>query len=254
MQAYRQNKYPGQICKWLLVTSSCDTSPLRFRKKILCNSVDVYLKKYQPLKSFQLFHLKIESFRLCGNRTTQVVARNFSFHFAMEETDNDNTIPMGDDVASGGSDGDSSANCDETDALLLPKEGISNVINNMNNDESSKDGTNELVDQKDINPVIVNNLRGNHENAEPISLPKRYLQIEGYDGRRNDIVYCKPLNTVANSANNSLESNVDAQTPDENRPRLIAFFGGDIQVKQIVFNARLIIIGFIDMLVCIYIG
>lgn len=96
------------------------------------------------------------------------------------------------------------------------------------------------------------NTNQNHHQSEDTtgqSAPTRYLQVEGYDGRKNDVVYCKPLRCSVKHAENSLEhtnndqsssatgsaSEADAQTKSqkgesEEKPKLMLFFGGDIQV------------------------
>lgn len=156
----------------------------------------------------------------------------------MDETQTDSMIGMSDEDGSTG--GGEEATCDDSNTGSNGNE--SEAVQEgeqQNHDSSSNDHhavNNTLEDNVEINPVTANNLH-DLPLAMVASTHKRYMQVEGFDGRRNDIVYCRPLTSAIvnnDAANSSLESDADAQsTGNENdRPKLMLFFGGDIQVKK----------------------
>ena len=154
--------------------------------------------------------------------------------------ESDNALGIGEDAGgtgeSDGNNGEIDNGDGEGDELLLEsEENVHNIENNLNHDDTaSVDVANNIGDVNELSPVTANNLSGGLESASS-SPPKRYLQVEGFDGRRNDIVYCSPPASNAtsnNDSNSSLESDVDAHSSgmEEKRPKLMLFFGGDIQV------------------------
>jgi len=72
--------------------------------------------------------------------------------------------------------------------------------------------------------------------------PVRFLQVEGIEGRTNDLVYCAPLQTeiiVENGVVSTSGHRKPIQDPDRRRRRelrpsdsskVVIYFGGDIQV------------------------
>lgn len=51
--------------------------------------------------------------------------------------------------------------------------------------------------------------------VEESALPIRFCGVQGYDGRRNDVIYCHPV------------------LPTEKQSTVV-FFGGDMQVKKVL--------------------
>ncbi|CAL8071932.1 unnamed protein product [Orchesella dallaii] len=128
----------------------------------------------------------------------------------MDET---SSIGMSDGSGGGGGEEGGSAVTNENDAQNH---------NSTNNDTTTSNASGG--DEK--NPVTANNLG---DLVAAAVAPKRYLQVEGFDGRRNDIVYCRPLTTLHEASN--AESDTDAQSSglEEDKQKVMLFFGGDIQ-------------------------
>lgn len=67
-----------------------------------------------------------------------------------------------------------------------------------------------------------------------LKIPRKFLRVLGYDGRTNDLVYCKPLSTtedeeISVDSDSSTTNNVDA------RQKCLVYFGGDMQVSNLLF-------------------
>lgn len=137
---------------------------------------------------------------------------------------------------------DDSASDDDEDKSMTPASGasaMSELVGVVNEGFIGEDATCEEQDSCQSQPI-----------------PKRYLQVEGFDGRKNDIVYCSPWRTskvkkncefpegTSSSSNfsdsqphvphlsaQSTPAKSDGESRADEKLKVMLFFGGDIQVN-----------------------
>jgi len=68
---------------------------------------------------------------------------------------------------------------------------------------------------------------GSGDGVPDLKIPRKFVRVAGFDGRFNDIVYCKPLEEDEGV---SVDSDSSPTGTEEGRQRLIVYFGGDMQV------------------------
>jgi len=66
-------------------------------------------------------------------------------------------------------------------------------------------------------------------------VPQRFLGVLGYDKRKNDLVYCKPYSPFENPDEIALSADSNILPSQKERPKVLVYFGGDIQVSDGLF-------------------
>lgn len=66
-----------------------------------------------------------------------------------------------------------------------------------------------------------------------LKIPRKFLRVLGYDGRTNDMVYCKPLNPHPTEEEEiSVDSDSSSTYNSDLRQKCLIYFGGDMQVCE----------------------
>lgn len=73
--------------------------------------------------------------------------------------------------------------------------------------------------------------QGNQQGMCDLKVPRKFLHVMGYDGRCNDVIYCKPLSPSTDDEEISVDTDVNMAS-EEPRQKCVVFFGGDMQVRN----------------------
>jgi hypothetical protein len=89
--------------------------------------------------------------------------------------------------------------------------------NGNSSGESGESSTNKSSDGPDV--------------VADLKIPRKFVRVAGFDGRCNDVVYCKPLHPCEEEEI-SVDSDSNPSGTEEGRQKVLVYFGGDMQVKN----------------------